>query len=409
MGQFAQKVSCVLCSDILWRWGSCICERQFVYWEVEVEQLQWREGAWREASGTPLESAHLVLLFGGRVLLTNTEARVSLLQRYPGAFLLGCSTAGEICGTSVTDEGLVATAVRFRSTTIVANFMNLASAEESYEAGLGLTQGLPKDGLRHVFVLSDGLNVNGSELTRGLRDGLPGGVTVTGGLAGDGAKFEQTLVVCSGKTNMCRVGAIGLYGRDLQIGYASLGGWDPFGPDRLITKSKANVLYELDGQSALALYKKYLGEHAAGLPATGLLFPLSLKSPDASERVVRTILGVDESLQSITFAGDVPEGVYANFMKANFDRLVDGAHGAAETSCGSISDRDPDLAILISCVGRKLVLKQRVEDEVDAVRQVVGQRCSLAGFYSYGEISPFTANARCELHNQTMTITTLKD
>lgn len=200
-----------------------------------------------------------------------------------------------------------------------------------------------------------------------------------------------------------------MYGERLKIGYASLGGWDPFGPERLITRARGNVMYELDGQPALALYKRYLGDDADRLPATGLLFPLSLRTPAGGEPIVRTILSVDEVEQSLTFAGDVPIGTYARLMKANFDRLVDGAIGAARTSYAAIGSITPELGILISCVGRKLILKQRTEEEVEAVRDVLGDRPVLAGFYSYGEISPFTPNARCELHNQTMTITTLSE
>jgi len=169
------------------------------------------------------------------------------------------------------------------------------------------------------------------------------------------------------------------------------------------------VLYELDGHSALQLYKRYLGEHASGLPATGLLFPLSLRTNEGDSGVVRTILSVSEIDQSLTFAGDVPVGSYARLMKANFDRLIDGAIGAARTSYQALGSSSPDLAILISCVGRKLVLKQRVEEEVEGVREILGERTVLAGFYSYGEISPFTPRASCELHNQTMTITTFSE
>jgi hypothetical protein len=74
-----------------------------------------------------------------------------------------------------------------------------------------------------------------------------------------------------------------------------------------------------------------------------------------------------------------------------------------------MGERGVDLALLISCVGRKLVLRQRVEEEVEAVRDVVGRDAVMTGFYSYGEIAPFSASARCELHNQTMTITTLSE
>jgi hypothetical protein len=263
--------------------------------------------------------------------------------------------------------------------------------------------------LVHVFVLSDGLRINGSELVNGLTSQLPSDVTVTGGLSADGERFGQTLVVWDGAPESDTVVVLGFYGDRLRVGYGSLGGWDPFGPDRLITRSAGNVLYELDGRSALALYRKYLGVHAQGLPATGLLFPLALRTSGDQAGVVRTILAIDEAEQSMTFAGDIPQGTHARFMKANFDRLIDGAAGAAKTSYEALGCSSPDLALLISCVGRKLVLKQRIEEEVEGVRDIMGQRTALSGFYSYGEISPFTPSAKCELHNQTMTITTFSE
>jgi hypothetical protein len=272
-----------------------------------------------------------------------------------------------------------------------------------------LAAALEPEGLVHVFVLSDGLKVNGSDLVAGLVRHLPPSVTVTGGLSGDGDRFQETLVLWEGQPQQGSVVAIGFYGTHLHVGYGSLGGWDPFGPERLITKSHGNVLYELDGKSALGLYKTYLGEHAEGLPATGLLFPLSIRGQGGEPGAVRTILSVNEAEQSMTFAGDIPEGAYARLMKANFNRLIDGAMGAARTSTLAVSAAPPDLAILISCVGRKLVLKQRIEDEVEGVREILGPGTTLTGFYSYGEISPFMPSAKCELHDQTMTITTLSE
>jgi hypothetical protein len=216
-------------------------------------------------------------------------------------------------------------------------------------------------------------------------------------------------VYCDRRIDGGGVAAVGFYGDRLRVGYGSMGGWDSFGPDRLITRAKANVLYELDGGSALELYKQYLGPHAATLPASGLLFPLSLRSDTGDSHVVRTILGIDEADGSLVFAGDIPEGGYARLMKANVDRLIDGAHGAATACYESLGTTSPSLALLISCVGRKLVLKQRTEEEVESVRAVLGEGTVLSGFYSYGEIAPFAASTRCELHNQTMTITTLTE
>ena len=258
-------------------------------------------------------------------------------------------------------------------------------------------------------MLSDGLNVNGTELARGLQEELGPTVSVTGGLSGDADRFERTVVISCKGHGPNRVVALGLYGDAIRVGHGSLGGWDPFGPSRLVTKSSGNVLYELDGKPALDLYKRYLGEHADGLPATGLLFPLSVEIPGVSGELVRTILGVDEASGSMIFAGDVPEGAMARLMKANFDRLIDGAAGAAQGTSDTLGDRSAELAVLISCVGRRLVLKQRVEEEIEAVRDVLGAETPLTGFYSYGEISPLVRDASCELHNQTMTITTFSE
>ncbi len=375
---------------------------------MKIEQTRWTEAkGWEpEAPGKLGQSAQLVILFGGAKILKENSCLDDIKRAYPEAHLWGCSTAGEIYGAEVSDDSLVATAVNFEYTTIKSSQIKIDQMEGSLNAGEQLAQSLDKDGLVHVLVLSDGLQINGSELVSGLVKHLPSGVAVTGGLSGDGGRFEETFVIRDGVAENGVITALGLYGDRLKIGYGSLGGWDTFGPERLVTKSRGNILYEMDGQSALELYKKYLGEHAEGLPATGLLFPLSIRTENREKGLVRTILAVDEEEQSMTFAGDVPEGAYAQLMKANFDRLVDGAMGAARTSYEAIGSSSPDLALLISCVGRKMILKQRVEDEVEGVCDVLGEQTILTGFYSYGEISPFTPGAKCELHNQTMTITT---
>lgn len=375
---------------------------------MKIEQRLWqRERGWLPAqSGALAQSAQLLLVFGAPDALRDQEVFQTLGASYPNAHIFGCSTAGEICGTQVCDDSIVATAIMFESTRVEGTRIALRDAENSYEAGKRLATALYKEGLVHVFVLSDGLKVNGSDLVRGLTRQLPKQVTVTGGLAGDGDRFQETRVFWNNAPEKDTIAAIGLYGNRLKVGYGSLGGWDPFGPERLITRSQGNVLYELDGCSALELYKLYLGEHAAGLPATGLLFPLSLRNQEGDTGVVRTILAINEKERSMTFAGDVPEGAYARLMKANFDRLIDGAIGAAKISYQALGAQSPDLAILISCVGRKMILKQRTEEEVEGVREVLHGNAVLTGFYSYGEISPFAPHARCELHNQTMTITT---
>lgn len=353
--------------------------------------------------------AQLVLVFGERAALQKPEVSAYLARQHPGALVVGCSTAGEIADVNVFDGSVVATAVALEHSSIALVTADVLSAEGSYEAGQTLAQQLNRPGLKHVLVLSDGLKVNGTSLAKAFRENLPVEVAVTGGLAADGDRFSQTGVLVDAQFHDKKVVAVGFYGDRLTVGYGSLGGWDSFGPQRVVTRSAGNVLYELDGQSALDLYKQYLGEHAINLPASALLFPLSIQMASGQGSLVRTVLSIDEDAKSMTFAGDIPEGAVARLMKANTDRLVDGAAGAASGGRDRLGDRSADLAILISCVGRKLVLKQRVEEEVEAVRDVLGPGTMMTGFYSYGEICPGGAFTQCELHNQTMTITTLSE
>lgn len=352
----------------------------------------------------------LVVMFGAAELVDHPEPIRRLAKRFPGASFIGCSTSGEIFGTQIMDGTLVVAVADFSHTLVKAASAPVTSADDSVDAGAAIGRSLLGPDLRSVLVLSDGLHVNGSELIRGLNSVLPESVIVTGGLAGDGDRFQRTWVVKDGTPQAKFVTAVGFYGDRVLIGHGSKGGWDQFGPERVVTKSKGNVVYELDHKPALELYKSYLGERAAGLPATGLLFPLSVRVGASSDkRLVRTILAIDEASQSLTFAGDVPQGAYAQLMHANFDRLIQGASDAGSTICaGRFGAAGDVLAIAISCVGRRLVLGERTEEEIEATVDVLPPRTKQIGFYSYGELSPY-ASGRCDLHNQTMTLTTISE
>ncbi len=377
---------------------------------MKIERCVWHEDDGWQESVDPLKncaSANLVLAFAAPHLLKDPAHLAHIKSRFPKAIIAGCSTAGEISGLRVLDDSFTASAIAFDTSTVAMADAVINVSTESFSVGRKLAQQLPQNGLVHTLVFSDGLRVNGTQLAAGIAGGLPTGVAVTGGLSGDGDRFRETLVISDGQVKTGRVTLVGLYGPNLRIGYGSMGGWDSFGPERRITKSHDNILYELDGCSALDLYKEYLGDYAAKLPASGLLFPLTVRHNQSEETLVRTILAVDESTRSLTFAGDVPEGAFARLMRANFDRLVDGATGAAQKSRNKLCLKT-QFALLVSCVGRKLVLGPRIEEEVEAVADVLGTNC-MGGFYSYGEISPAAPNASCQLHNQTMTITTLTE
>jgi hypothetical protein len=346
----------------------------------------------------------LVLAFGS--VQAVRDAADVLTQAFPAAARAGCSTAGEIAGQGVEDGTLVVTALHFDRVRATQVSTRLAGMDDSQAAGRRLAASLPVGGLRAVLLLGPGVQINGSAVLTGLTEMLGPQVPITGGLAGDAGAFAQTWVLDAQGVSDDRLTAIGLYGDDLVFAHGSFGGWTPFGPARKVTRCQGNVLFALDDEPALQVYKRYLGEHANGLPASGLLFPFAMLGSDHSEvGLIRTILGVDEAQGSLTLAGDIDPNGYLRLMHASTDALVDGAEAAAQAAKAMQSGDGNGLVLLVSCVGRKLVMGGRVDEEVEAVAQVFGQGATLAGFYSYGEISPFTPGVECKLHNQTMTVT----
>jgi hypothetical protein len=378
---------------------------------MKIQQKKFSKAkGWETLKSNSFDAAsvNLVLAFGSTLIFEDAAIYENIRKNYPNADVVMNSTSGEIYDINVNDDSISLIAICFEKTKIKTATVQIDEMSNSREAGNSLAFALDTVNLKNVLVISDGQKVNGSELVQGLQESLLKDTIITGGLAGDGSRFKKTLVGLNESPIEGRIVAIGFYGDSLSVTYGSVGGWDSFGPERLITRSIANVLYELDGKAALDIYKMYLGEYASELPGSGLLFPLSIRTANSDELIVRTILGVNEEEKSLTFAGNMPEGAYARLMKANFDRLIEGASSAAQYSIhGDI--KKPDLAILISCVGRKLVLNQRIEEEVEVVRAVYGDNTAITGFYSYGEISPPFNFMQCELHNQTMTITTLSE
>lgn len=379
---------------------------------MRVEQRLWsRESGWQPSFDQPSfgEQAQLVLLFGAVEDVAESDCFALVRASYPGAHVIGCTTAGQIHDARVTDATIALTAVAFEHTRVELVRASIESVARSAEAGAALARALEPEGLRHVFVLSEGLRVNASELVRGIDAALPPGVTVSGGCAGDGNRLETTHVWGNGPPEQAAVVGLGFYGDRLQVGVSAIGGWRPFGPDRVITRSSHNVLHEFDGRPALALYKKYLGKFADDLPASGLMFPLELRGDEEGRRVLRALLSVNEADQSITFAGNVPEGAQARFMFATIDDLISGTQIAAIDSMQRLGAFPPQLSILVSCNGRRYVLKQRTEEEVEAVREALGEQAALTGFYSYGEMAPADGGGRSQLHNETMTITSFAE
>ena len=379
---------------------------------MRVNQIINRKPADLAATLTalPIDSADLILVFGSLDHFSPPGLRESLSSAFPNAILLGCSTAGEITADGVDDGTCTITAINFEEARLCQGSTRLAGMDDSFAAGQRLGKQLAAADLKAVLLFGPGVKINGSALVNGMSSVIGAVIPITGGLAGDGGAFKETFTLDSDGVSTDRVVAVGLCSPGLKFAHGSFGGWEPFGPTRKVTRCAGNILYELDGEPALDIYRRYLGEHAKSLPASGLLFPFSMLGEDHNALgIIRTILGIDEANGSLVLAGEIIPDGFLRLMHASTDKLVNGAEAAAEAAASMMHTPGESLAILVSCVGRKLVMGERVDEEVEAVGDVLGHHAVLTGFYSYGEISPFTPGASCKLHNQTMTITCLSE
>jgi len=371
---------------------------------MQIFQFRWTSGAGWETPPISAHSADLVLVFSDDPFFRSPECYRYLRKLFPTASIAGCSSSGSICDTHISDDDVIVTAVSFENARARLVSASVAPGQDLQALAANLMIQLEAEDLRHAFVLSDGLSVNGSELARGLSGRH---IYVTGGLAGDGARFSATWVMADGPAVQNVVAIVGFYG-NLEAKCGCVAGWREFGAERLVTRSQGNVVFEIDYKPALEIYIKYLGDLAKDLPGSGLRFPLSVRPTEKDEPVIRTLLAVDEKAQSLTFAGDVPQGGFCRLMKTDVDSLIDGS-GMAANAAKSDSNSQTSLCLVVSCVGRRLVMGQLTEEELDIVRERLGPNAAITGFYSYGELAPFANVEGCRLHNQTMTLTTLSE
>ncbi len=348
----------------------------------------------------------LVIIFGSSYLVKLQKGFDEIISKFSNSIIIGCSTAGEIYEKKLYEHSLSVVVMKFEKTKIKLNVVEIENKQESFTIGSKIANSLLDYDLEGVFVLSDGLNINGSKLVSGFNDVFENSVSVTGGLAGDDDNFIESWIVVDGKICSNYVTAVGFYGENIHIGYGAKGGWNKFGMERSVTFSDDNILYELDDKPALDVYKKYLGDQADELPKSALFFPLLLKEQNRPESVVRTVLSVNESQKSITFAGDIPNGYDVTFLKSNSKNLINGAVVASNQISKENYENQNAVNLLISSMGRKMILEEKIAEEIEAVRDEFSknENVSQIGYYSYGQISPLQSGF-CGLHNQTVTMT----
>ncbi len=374
-----------------------------------TDQVIFRNNQWEgfDRLKAPGGDYQLLLVFAEKCLLTDASIHNKLRDHFPAAKIVASSTAGEITGRESLENAALVIALKLEQTPFKVVYQNISTAKDSHDLGIVLARQLAAEDLSYVMIISDGHDVNGSDLLNGIKSELGETLPMSGGMAGDGNLFSSTLVGVDDDIKNGHVALIGFYGDALRVCIDVQRGFNYFGPERKVTRSNKNVLYDIDGTNALELYKKYLGEYAAELPSSALLFPVAILN-DNDEPLVRTILSINEADGSMVFAGNMPEGVAIRFMRSNLDQLIQKAEDASRLVTDCIEE--PDLMLVMNCVGRKIILGQRRGEEIEALTKSVSKETVIAGFYTYGEFSSWEKPEKtCDLHNQTVVVTALKE
>jgi hypothetical protein len=376
-----------------------------------IEEMRWDAAhGWCGRAAQPKSPAGLVLYFGNRNALRDKERYAELRAAYPAAHIVGCSATCSIANDALHEEGIVAVALGFTRTPIRIAQHRVTELAGSRAAGEALGNALAAPDLAGVFVLADGLRVDGSSFVAGLSAAIGAGPLIVGGMASDARDYAEVLVGADCVPRSGMTVAVGFYGAAIRFASGTASGWDAFGPRRRITRSSGNVLYGLDDKPPIELYRRYLGtEISADARWGGVIFPLAIWPPEHPGRIlVRAPLAVDDGPHSMTFAGHMPEGWIARLMRGNADRLILGAGDAARQA--RVAQPRPGagdrLAFIVSCAGRNQAMGQRTEEELEVVGAELGG-VKRIGFYSYGEIAPAAHSGLAELHNQTMIVTSL--
>jgi len=378
---------------------------------MKTEKFHYsRESGWDNFPDHSWDSDQTLLMIHFSTFFEDFAKPLNQLRAaFPKSCWIGCSTSGHFLDDAIDDDGVVVVVAKFETTRLRQASARFSEGADIRAIGQSLAQDLWREDLRGLMVMAEGLLLNGSELIEGLAVVIPAKVPVFGGLAGDGGRFQNTLVI-SGKVPTAKtVTAVGFYGEDFTIRVATSGGWDWIGPDRLITGAEGNKLLTLDNRPALSLYKQYLGDLSDDLPTSGIRFPLGIHSSETQQcETLRMIRSIDEQEGSITLCGNVAEGSFARLMHANRERLIQAAADATDMLLQSTDHDGGGLAFIATCIGRRMILGSDAVEEINVARQGLPKRHALIGFYTYGEIAPL-ANNELAFHNQTFTIGLLQE
>lgn len=370
---------------------------------MEIKKLIYNDGSWSENFPKDMDSPKtIVLIFG------NDEQRVQeVIKAFPKSHIAGSSTFGEIYGGHVYDKTVSVSVIKFSDVKIKSVEVPFTDYAESYNTGVKVFQELNEDKLSGILVFTKGLVFNGDQFAKGINSKNNKNVLIGGGMAGDPEVKDTWVISKQGKRTQAVV-AVGFYGDNFQMMISTESGITPLGVERTVTKSDKNILYEVNHKPALEFYREFLGDNFKDLTKSAIQYPIAVSKDYkiSQAELVRTPYTINEKDQSVTFTGEVPEGLQIRLMMAGSENMVSGSEKAAQDTKTRIKKAkgDPAFVLLVSCASRKMVMGEFTEEEIDMVQTVLGQKdYTISGYYAFGEIVS-AQGGTCVLQNQTINL-----
>lgn len=340
----------------------------------------------------------------------HVKAGIGRVIGQTGVAVFGASTSGELLATGaeecVFDDSVVVSLLQLDRDAFQLRRISGAgrsSAEVGEEAGRWAATVFPRPAL---LVLGAGLRTDGEQILNGILAAAGERTPVFGGLAGDGARFQETYVF-DGEGEAGEGALILALDRDrVEVRGMAASGWQPLGVEKVVTRSEGNVVHTIDDVPALELYRDYLGLTSVSVDSATTIAigeaPLQIVRDGYS--VLRSAMAADVESRSIVFAGSVPQGARVRFSTSPGPEIAEEALRAMRRL------RDggarADAVLLFSCAARRFALGPMAEDEVRPIQELWA--APLVGMFTYGEIGSIDQN-RSDFHNVTCVAVTLHE
>jgi hypothetical protein len=328
------------------------------------------------------------------------------------AKIVGCTTSGEITNYGRQTESTVVLCMK-TDTEIYTSFnegIKTNGQKTGEELSEKLIKGFSESVKGTMMILPDGLAGNLSPLVRGIYDTSGANVRLVGGSAGDDFQFKSTYQIFNDKVTSDGVCGI-LFPPEIKIGIGIKHGWSPIGELMVVTKSEGNILYELNNRPALDVYFEALNKPADNVTQM-YLTEVSETSPIGivevgGKHLIRHLYAPTPE-RGIACFGDIPQESIVSIMSGDKTTLIKSAEEASLEAISAIGGRNVKAVIVFDCVSRVFILKEKVNEEIEAIKKVLGRDIPIFGFYTYGEIGAFEGG-QPTFHNKTIIVCTIAE